>query len=424
MKTLIKNGTIIDPVDEKVTKKDILLENGLISKIAPRLNDNDANLIEAAGMLITPGLIDMHVHLRDPGFEYKEDIASGTAAAAAGGFTSVACMPNTNPAADNEAVIAYIKSTAAMRGRANVFPVGAITKGLKGDELAEMGFMKEAGAVAFTDDGHPVTNAGLMRRAMQYARMLGLAVIAHSEDRHLSDRGVMDEGYMSTVLGLPGIPALAEEVMIARDILLAEETGCHLHVAHISTAGAVRLVREGKARGVKVTAEVTPHHFTLTSAAVAGYHTSTKVNPPLRNQEDVDAIKEGLADGTIDVIASDHAPHTREEKEVEFALAPFGMVGLETSLGLVWTELVTPGILTPLQAITKMTLNPAAILGLDKGTLNCGATADLTIIDPDLEWTVTPELFAGKSRNTPFTGRKLKGKPTTTILAGQIVYSA
>jgi dihydroorotase len=330
-------------------------------------------------------------------------------------------MPNTDPVADNGAVISYIKKTSIEKGIDHVYPIGAITRGSLGLELAEMNQMREAGAVAFSDDGKPVMDAALMRRAMQYAHMLGMVIIAHCEDLSLSGGGAMHEGYMSTILGLPGLPGVAEDVMVARDILLAEETGCPLHIAHVSTAGAVQLIRTAKARGVKVTAEATPHHFTLTDTAVSGYNTATTVSPPLRSERDVEAIKAGLADDTIDVIASDHAPHAKEEKEVEFAMAPFGLVGLETTVGLVWTELVETGILTPLQAVAKMTVNPARILGITKGTLETGADGDLTIIHPDLLWEVNPADFASKSRNTPFAGRRLKGKAVFTIVGGKIV---
>lgn len=421
MKLLIKNGTVIDPYAGKVTEKDILLAGGKIVKTGAHLSAGGATVLDAGGKLVTPGLIDLHVHLREPGFEAKETIFSGTCAAARGGFTTVACMPNTNPVTDNAAVVAYIINTARAQGVVNVYPIGAITRGSKGESLAEMGDMKEAGAAAFSDDGIPVMNAGLMRRAMQYARMLGRTIISHCEDKHLSAGGAMHEGYMSTVLGLKGIPASAEEVMVARDILLAEETGCRLHIAHVSTAKSVRLVREAKARGVSVTAEAAPHHFSLTDAAVAGYDTATKVNPPLRTAADVAALKEGLADGTIDIIATDHAPHTIEEKDVEYELAPCGMVGLETAVGLIWTELVATGVLSPLEAITKLTINPAQVLGLSKGTLESGADADLTIIDPALVWTVDPAQFASKGRNSPFAGRRLTGKPYMTIVGGRVV---
>ena len=421
MKLLIKGGTIIDPSAGKISAQDIIIADGKIAELGADLQRDDAEVVDAAGMLVTPGLIDMHVHLREPGFEYKEDIESGARAAAAGGFTAVACMPNTNPVADNAAVISYVLDAARKRARVQVYPIGAITKGSKGVELAEMGLMREAGAVAFSDDGRTVMDAGLMRRAMQYARMLGAAVIVHCEDTNLSGTGVMHEGYMSTVLGLPGIPASAEDVIVARDILLAEETGCRLHIAHVSTAGSVNLIRAAKHRGVQVTAEATPHHFTLTDTAVTGYHTATKVSPPLRGQVDVEAVKTGLADNTIDVIASDHAPHAQEEKEMEYALAPSGMVGLETMTGLVWTELIATGTLTPIQAVTKMTINPARILGIPRGTLTPGAAGDLTIIDPALTWTVDPLQFAGKSRNTPFAGRVLTGKTLFTIVGGKVV---
>jgi len=421
LKLLIKGGTVIDPVEGSVAEKDILLHNGLIAETGKGLSSAGAEVLDAKGKLVVPGLIDMHVHLREPGYEAKETILTGTRAAIRGGFTSVACMPNTKPVADCAALISYIKTTAAAFGLARVYPIGAITSGSKGEELAEMGDMKQAGAVAFSDDGQPVMQAGLMRRAMQYAKMLGMTVISHCEDKGLSADGVMHEGYISTILGLKGIPASAEEVMVARDLLLAEETGCRLHIAHISTAGSVRLVREAKARGVPVTAEVTPHHFTLTDEAVIGYNTATKVNPPLRSASDVAAIKEGLADGTIDVIATDHAPHTVEEKDVEYDRAPFGMVGLETALGLVWTELVNDGVLTPLQAVTKMTINPSRVLQLRAGTLSPGVPADITIIDPDAEEKVDPSKFESKGRNTPFAGRLLRGLPWAAIVGGRIV---
>ncbi len=421
MKLLIKGGLVTDPIAGKIIEKDILVVDGRIARTGVSLNKGDAKVLDVSGKLVTPGFIDMHVHLREPGLEAKETIRSGTRAAARGGFTSVACMPNTDPVADNAAVISYIKNTAAAGGAVNVYPIGAITRASKGEELAEMGDMEEAGAVAFSDDGMPVMNAGLMRRAMQYARMLGRTVISHCEDKNLSADGVMHEGYVSTMLGLKGIPASAEEVMVARDILLASETGCRLHIAHVSTAGSVRLVREAKTRGVRVTAEVTPHHFTLTDKDVIGYDTFTKVNPPLRTAADVEAVKEGLADGTIDVIATDHAPHTIEEKDVEYESAPFGLVGLETAVGLVWTVLVDTGVLTPLQAVAKMTLNPAGILGIPRGTLETGAEADITIIDPGMNWTVDSALFESKGRNTPFNGMMLKGQVYATVVRGRVV---
>lgn len=421
MKLLIKGGLVVDPVAGKVLKKDILVVDGKIAGSGTNLSQSGAKVIDAAGRLVAPGLIDMHVHLREPGFEAKETIYTGTRAAARGGFTSVACMPNTNPVIDNAALVTSLISSARSGGLVRVYPVGAITRGSRGEELAEMGDMVDAGAVAFSDDGMPVMNSGLMRKAMQYAGMLGVTIISHSEEKSLSAGGCMHEGYISTVLGLKGIPACAEEVMVARDILLAEETGCRVHIAHVSTAGSVRLLKEAKARGVRVSAEAAPHHFTLTDEAVMGFDTFTKVNPPLRTEDDVAAVKQGLADGTIDVIATDHAPHTAEEKDVEYERAPFGMVGLETAVGLVWTGLVNTGVLTPLQAITCMTLNPARILGIPKGTLETGADADITIIDPELTGEVDPAKFASKGRNTPFAGRMLKGLPCLTMVSGRVV---
>ncbi len=421
MKLLIKGGTVIDPVAGKINKKDILIVDGRISGSGHNLSRSGAEVLDAKGKLVVPGLIDMHVHLREPGFEAKETIFTGTRAAARGGFTSVACMPNTNPVADNAAVVSSVIKRAHETGVVRVYPIGAISRGSIGEELAEIGDMKESGAVAFSDDGMPVMSSGLMRRAMQYARMLGVTLISHCEDKNLSSGGSMHEGLVSTILGLKGIPASAEEVMVSRDIILAEDTGCRVHIAHVSTAGSVRLVRQAKSRGVGITAEVSPHHFTLTDEAVMGYGACTKVNPPLRSDRDLEAVKEGLADGTIDVIATDHAPHTVEEKDVEYDLAPFGISGLETAVGLVWTELVATGVLTPLQAITKMTLNPARVLGIPGGTLEAGADADITIIDPELSWEVDPKLFASKGRNTPFTGRLLKGLPWVTIVGGRVV---
>lgn len=421
MKLLIKGGLVVDPVAGNVSKKDILVVEGKIAATGKNISQGGAKIIDAAGRLVAPGLIDMHVHLREPGFEAKETIYTGTRAAARGGFTSVACMPNTNPVIDNAALVTSIINRARSGGLVHVYPVGAITRGSKGEELAEMGDMAEAGAAAFSDDGMPVMNSGLMRKAMQYARMLGVTIISHSEEKSLSAGGCMHEGYISTILGLKGIPACAEEVMVARDILLAEETGCRVHIAHVSTAGSVRLLKEAKARDVRVSAEAAPHHFTLTDEAVMGFDKFTKVNPPLRTGDDVAAVRQGLADGTIDVIATDHAPHTAEEKDVEYERAPFGMVGLETAVGLVWTELVNTGVLTPLQAVTCMTLNPARILGIAKGTLETGADADITIIDPELAGEVDPAMFASKGRNTPFAGRMLKGLPWLTMVGGRIV---
>jgi len=421
MKLLIKGGRITDPANNLDRAADLLVEDGVIKAIAAGINCPEAEVIDAAGKLVVPGLIDMHVHLREPGLEAKETIATGSGAAARGGFTAVACMPNTKPVVDNEALVEFIKSRAKSDGVVHVFPIGAITKGSKGEELAEIGDMGRTGAVAVSDDGRPVANAQLMRLAMDYAKMFDLPVLSHCEDKDLVADGVMNEGYYSTIYGLRGITRLAEEAMVARDIMLAELTGARLHLCHISTRGSVELVRMAKKRGIRVTAEATPHHFTLTDEAVGSYDTSTKVNPPLRSADDVAGVKEGLRDGVIDVIATDHAPHTMEEKDVEYNYAPFGMVGLETAVGLAFSELVEPGILTVPQLIEKMSLNPARILKLDRGTLNIGAIADITVIDPDMSEVVKPEDFASKGKNTPFAGRKLKGLPVATIVEGKLV---
>lgn len=445
---LIKGGRIIDPAGERDIVGDVLVVNGRIARVGPvgddrpminegqtgvenQIGDGAAafEIIDAGGKLVVPGLIDMHVHLREPGLEAKETIATGTAAAARGGFASVACMPNTKPVVDNQTVVEFIRTRAAQTGLVNVFPIGAITKGSEGKELAEIGDMAANGIVAISDDGKPVANAEIMRLALEYAKMFGLTVISHCEDPNLANEGVMHEGYQSTVLGLKGIPEAAEEIMVAREVLLSEQTGCPVHIAHVSTAGSVRIVREAKARGVKVTAEATPHHFTLTDEAVRGYNTATKVNPPLRTAADVEAIKAGLKDGTIDVIATDHAPHAPEEKDVEYIYAPFGMVGLETALPLVLEQLVRPGVLTLTEAIAKLTINPARILGLDKeapglakGRLIPGADADITIIDPEAEEVLEAAAMAGKSKNTPFLGRRLQGLAAATIVGGKVVY--
>lgn len=420
MKTLIKGGMVADSANG-LLEMDVLIENESIVKVGSRIGARGASVFDATGMIVSPGLIDMHVHLREPGYEYKETIASGTAAAVRGGFTAVAAMPNTNPIADNRAVIEYIVQQAARAGAARVYPIGAITRGIAGNELTEMGAMRLAGAVAFTNDGRPVESAGTMRRAMQYARMLGTPIISHCEDDDLVDGGLMNEGPTAVVLGLKGIPSSAEEVMVARDIILAEETGCALHIAHVSTAGAVRMIRDAKRRGVPVTAEATPHHFVLTEEAVRGYATNAKVNPPLRSRSDVDAVLEGLADGTIEVIASDHAPHADHEKALEFERAPFGLIGLETTVGLVFKYLVASGVLKTEQALTRLTTAPARVLGLPEPVIAPGAAADITIIDPEAEWVVDADAFASKSRNTPFAGYRLKGRAVATFVAGKMV---
>jgi dihydroorotase len=420
MNILIKNGHVIDPANKVDGKLDILLSDGKIARLGKpgSIPAEGAQVVEASGKLVVPGLIDMHIHLREPGFEYKETIKTGAAAAKAGGFTSVCSMPNTNPVNDNRSVTEFILSE-AHDALARVFPIGAITKGSKGEELAEMAELHSAGCVAVSDDGKPVMSAAIMRRAMEYSKIFDIPVISHCEESTLSDKGVMHEGFVSTELGLRGIPAAAEEVMVSRDITLAELTGCRLHIAHVSTTRSVRMVREAKARGVKVTAETCPHYFTLTDEAVRGYNTMAKMNPPLRTAEDVAAIKQGLKDGTLDVIATDHAPHAMDEKSVEFDHAPFGIVGLETAVGLVF-KLVQEGVLSLTEAVRKLSFNPATILKINKGTLSAGADADITIIDPDVEWTVDSSQFKSKSRNTPFDGWKLKGRAVQTIVGGKI----
>ena len=362
MALLLQGGIILDPVALTETPADVLLDKGKIAAIADHLvPDEKTRVLNLNNKYLAPGLIDMHVHLREPGFEAKETIATGTAAAVRGGFTDIACMPNTQPVTDNRTVVEYILKQAKKAGLARVWPIAALTRGSQGEELTEMADLKEHGAVAFSDDGQPVAQAGAMRRVMQYAKMVGATVLSHCEEKSLALDGCMNEGFMSTKLGLKGIPGAAEEVMAARDILLSDLTGCPLHICHASTANTLELVRWAKAHGLQVSAEVTPHHFTLTEEAVEGYNTFTKVNPPLRTEADRQALLAALKDGTAEVIASDHAPHTQEEKEQEYAKAPFGLVGLETMLALVWTELVNKGVLTPAEAIAKMTVNPARI---------------------------------------------------------------
>lgn len=423
MNLLIKNGRVIDPSQHLDATVDVLVENGLIKEIGSALTaPTGTKTIDAAGKYIVPGLIDMHVHLRDPGLEYKEDIISGTKAAAAGGFTSVCCMPNTKPTIDNKAIVSYIVSKSKNEGFCNVFPVGSITYGLSGERMSEMGELKESGCVAVSDDGKPVNNSELMMRSLQYAAGIGIPVITHAEELSLVGQGVMNEGYTSTELGLKGIPRVAEDIATARDIMLAEYTGTPIHIAHVSTKGSVRIIREAKARGVKVTCETAPHYFTLTDDAVRGYNTNAKMNPPLREADDMAALKEGLQDGTVDCIATDHAPHHQDEKDVEFNEAMNGIIGLETSLPLS-LKLVTDGVLTINQLIDKMSCNPSNILNLNRGTLSVGSVADITIIDPANEWVVTKETLASKSKNSPFLGWNMKGAASATILAGIIVHT-
>jgi len=441
MRILIKEGHIVDPSQGIDVIGDILIEDGKIKEVISQKSDvrsrkapphqpplskggikggvsSELRTIAAEGMFVIPGLIDMHVHLREPGYEYKETIKTGTAAAIKGGFTTVCCMPNTYPINDNASVTEFIIRKAALEGLCTVLPIGAITKGQKGEELVEMGTMKDQGCVAFSDDGLPVMNSLIMRRALEYSKAFGVPIISHCEDLTLSEDGVMSEGLLSITLGLKGVPAEAEQIMVFRDILLAELTRGRLHIAHVSTAGSVKLIRDVKKRGANVTAETCPHYFSLTEDSVKGYDTNAKVNPPLRTKKDIEAIKEGLKDGTIDVIATDHAPHNRDEKLREFDFAPSGISGLETALSLSM-KLVDEGVLTMSQLVEKMSLNPARILGLN-GTLKSGADADITILDTKKEVRVEAEKFASKGKNTPFDGWMLKGFPFITISKGRI----
>jgi dihydroorotase len=419
---LIKNGRVLDPANKVDKDMDVFVENGKIKELGTEIKGKADGEIDAKGLVVVPGLIDMHVHLREPGREDKETIATVSRAAAAGGFTTIVGMPNSAPDADNQTVIEFVLSKAKKEAVVNVLPVGAITKKRQGKELAEIGELKKTGAVAVSDDGSDVQNSGLMRKALEYCGMWSMPVLSHSEDMDLASSGVMHEGLVSTELGLAGKPTAAEEVMIAREIILSKLVGHPIHFCHVSTGGSVELVRQAKKNGQAITAETCPHYFSLTDEAVRGYNTNAKVNPPLRSKEHLEAVKEGLKDGTIDVIASDHAPHTLVEKFREFDLCENGMVGLETSLPLVLTKLVDAKVLPLGEAIAKMTVNPANVLGLDKGTLGQGKDADITIIDLDKEFTVDPEKFESKGRNTPFTGMKLKGKAVYTIVGGKVVF--
>ena len=422
MKVLIKGGRLLDPANGIDDQLDLLIENGIVAEVGADLDASDAQILDAKNRLVVPGLIDIHVHLREPGYEYKEDISSGVRAAVAGGFTAVACMPNTDPVNDNKTVTHYIRQRAAEAGLANVFPVGTITKGLKGESLSEMGELLEAGCVAVSDDGRPVEDGEIMRRAMEYASSFDLPVISHAEDLSIVAGGVMNDGFVATELGLKGIPWVAEDTMVARDVMLAEFTGARLHVAHVSTRGAVEIIRAAQKRGVAVTAEVTPHHFTLTEEAVRGYDTNAKMNPPLRSADDVAAVREGLADGTIGVIATDHAPHHRDEKNVEFNIALNGIVGLETALPLT-LRLVEEEVLSLPEAIARLTCGPAQALGLSRGSLTVGDRADVAIIDPDRSWTLRSDELLSKSKNTPFDGWSFKGVATCTLVNGKVVYN-
>ncbi len=426
MGLLIKNAIIVNA--DKIWDKpqDILCEEGKITKIAPEIpvaNRHLHEIIDAAGKKVLPGLIDIHTHLRQPGREDKETIETGSRAAVKGGFTSIMCMPNTTPVIDNAMVVEFIIREAGRVGLCHVYPIGAITKGQQDGELTDMAELKASGCLAFSDDGKSVLNSRLFRLAMEYANMLDVLIIEHCQDPLLSAGGVMNEGVVSTKIGLKGDPGIAETVTVARDIEIALYLNARVHLAHMSLKRSCELIRFAKSQGIKVTAEACPHHFVLTDEACGSFDTSTKVNPPLRSKEDVEAIKEAIADGTIDCIVTDHAPHTKEDKEVGFDGAPFGLIGLETSLALTITELVKPGIIDLAQMVDRMSTAPARIVGLaNKGVIKPGFDADITIIDPDHEWTVTREGFVSKSKNSPFVGRKLKGRAEYTICGGKVVY--
>ena len=416
----ISGGRIIDPSQNIDQIGDLTLSRGQVLPMGAGGYEEAEVVIDARGMIVCPGLIDCHVHLREPGNEEDETIATGAAAALAGGVTTVACMPNTIPAIDSQGAAEFVVLQAQRARRANVYPVGAVSKGRKGEELAELGQLVAGGAVAFTDDGAPVANASLMRRALQYSKMFDRVIMQHCQVLELTQGAVMHEGFESMKLGLPGMPAAAEDIMVARDIRLAEITGGRLHIQHISTARSVELVREGKRRGVKVTAEACPHHFTLTDECLRTFDANFKMNPPLRTWEDIEAVIEGLKDGTIEILATDHAPHSPEKKMRELDQAPFGIVGLETLVPITIKGLIEPGHLTWSEVIRKLTINPAHLLGIPKGTLKPGVDADVTIIDPELPWTIDPEAFLSKSRNTPYAGWEVRGRAHTVIVAGEI----
>ncbi|MGH9329824.1 MAG: dihydroorotase [Vicinamibacterales bacterium] len=433
MKLLIKGGLVVDPASGVNGARDVLIEDGRIARVESSLPANGARVVEVPrGWVVCPGLIDMHVHLREPGQEHKETVATGTAAAVAGGFTAVACMPNTDPINDQASVTELVLRRAAEAGLARVYPIGAVSRGSRGEQMADIGELHAAGCVAISDDGRPVASALLMRRALEYAGMFGMPVIDHCEDQSLKGDGVAHEGHQASVLGLRGIPSAAEEIMVERDVTLAGLTGCAVHIAHMSVRGSLRAVREGKARGVPVTCEVAPHHFTLTDEALAGirgagapgppYDTNVKMNPPLREAADRDAMIQGLADGSIDTIATDHAPHHYDEKEVEFDKAPFGIVGLETAVALVLDRLVHAGHIGVSRMVELLSANPARILRVEGGALAPGARADVTLLAPDLPVIVSASRFRSKSKNTPFDGWTLRGGVGATIVGGRIVY--
>jgi dihydroorotase len=420
---LLAGGRVIDPARGADAVADVLLVDGKVEAIGTGLGrPDDAELVDASGLVVAPGLVDLHVHLREPGQEDLETVATGAMAAAAGGFTAICAMPNTDPVTDNQAAVGFIVRQAMRAGKARVYPIGALSMGQHGEQLTEFGELIGAGAVAVSDDGRPVVSSHLMRTALEYAQVFGIPVADHCEDPTLSQGGAMHEGLVSTRLGLQGIPAAAEEIHVARDILLAELTGGHVHLCHMSTRGSVELIRRAKDKGLRVTAEATPHHFTLTHERVEGYDTNAKMNPPLREAADREAIREALRDGTIDVIATDHAPHHYDAKEREFDLAPNGILGLETALGLAIRELVEPGLLSLPRLVELMSTVPARTFRLPGGTLATGAPADVVVFDPALRWTVDPAAFHSKSRNTPFGGAELAGRVALTIVGGRVVY--
>lgn len=424
-KTLLKGGRVIDPSQSMDDTLDVLLVDGEVAVVgADVATPEDAEVVECGGLVVTPGLIDVHVHLREPGEEHKETIASGAASAAAGGFTAVCAMPNTDPPIDDPAAVGFVVAAGRAAGLSRVYPVGCISVGRKGERLTLVGEMVEAGAVAITDDGSPVMDSGLMRLALEYSQAFDIPVADHPEDLGLSANGHMNEGIVSSRLGLAGKPNASEDIHIVRDLLLAELTGGHIHLQHVSTRFGVEAIRQAKERGVRVTAEASPHHLVLTHEAVNGYRTEAKMNPPLRTQEDVDAVRRGVADGTLDTIATDHAPHHYDEKEAAFADAPNGIVGLETALGIVLTRVVEEGVIDLPTMVERMSCQPARAFGLPGGTLAEGSVADVTVFDPKETWTVEAKAFASRSRNTPFEGWELTGRPRRTIVGGRTVWSA
>jgi dihydroorotase len=424
-KIALTGGRVVDPSQNLDGPRDVLLVDGVIASVASSLVvPEDARVVDCAGLVVTPGLIDVHVHLREPGEEHKETIATGAAAAAAGGFTAICAMPNTDPPIDDPSAVGFVLAAGRAAGFSRVYPVGCISAGRKGERLALVGEMVEAGAVAITDDGNPVMDSGLMRMALEYAQTFGIPVADHPEDLGLSAKGHMNEGIVSARLGLAGKSNASEDIHIVRDLLLAELTGGHIHLQHVSTAFGVESIRQAKARGIRVTAEGSPHHLVLTHEAVEGYRTEAKMNPPLRTQEDVDAVRAGVADGTLDTLATDHAPHHYDEKEAAFAEAPNGIVGLETALGVILTRVVGEGVIDLPTMVERMSCQPARAFNLPGGTLADGAPADVTVFDPAAKWTVDPGTFESKSSNTPFAGWELTGRPRFTIVEGRIVWGS